>query len=340
MAFEPPEHWTRLLCIDAHTAGEPLRVITAGYPELPGDTMLAKRRYAREHYDRLRRALMLEPRGHADMYGCVLTAPVTRDGDVGVLFLHNEGYSTMCGHGIIGLVKVGIDCGLLRVDPSDGIVRIDTPAGRVTATAEFDSGGSVAAVRFLNVPSFVVETQGTVDVEGLGSVEFDLAFGGAFYAYVDATRYGLVLDAAHVGELIATGRAIKHSVAGARRLSHPTGGEDLEFLYGTIFVGPSTSAHSRNVCIFADGEVDRSPTGTGVSGRAALLHASGELDVGEVVTIESILGTSFDVSVAEVVDLGGTPAVVPEVSGTAHIVGRSEHWLDPEDPLCDGFLLR
>ena len=163
MSFQPPADWQRITTIDAHTAGEPLRVITGGVPDIPGETILAKRQYAREHLDQLRRALMLEPRGHADMYGCILTPPVTPDGDVGVLFLHNEGFSTMCGHGIIGLVKVGLECGLLEVKGEKPVVRIDTPAGRVTATAHL-VGGRVERVSFHNVPSFLLERDLEVEV--------------------------------------------------------------------------------------------------------------------------------------------------------------------------------
>ncbi len=190
-AWTPPGDWVRLTTIDAHAAGEPLRVVTDGFPDLPGDTILAKRRYAHDHYDHLRRTLILEPRGHADMYGCVLTSPVTSDGDIGVLFLHNEGFSTMCGHGIIGLVKVGLECGLIDAG-EDGRIRIDTPAGRVTAVASIENG-RVTGVSFLNVPSFVMALDQVIDVETLGQVRYDLAFGGAFYAYVDGPSLGLEL---------------------------------------------------------------------------------------------------------------------------------------------------
>ncbi|MAG58903.1 MAG: proline racemase [Planctomycetes bacterium] len=340
MPFEPPDHWRRISTIDAHIAGEPLRVITGGYPELEGDTILAMRRYAREHQDGLRRALMLEPRGHADMYGCILTPPVTPDGDVGVLFLHHEGYSTMCGHGIIGLVKVGLDCGLLDAEGEEPEIRIDTPAGRVTATA-WRPEGTVRRVSFLNVPSFLVEAEAVVEVPGLGRVGFDLAYGGAFYAYVDASAVGIEIAAEQFATIIDVAMRIKHAVMDSFPLRHPTGDDDLNFLYGVILCAPGDyPIHSRNVCVFADGEVDRSPTGTGVSGRAAILHAKGELGKGPAITIESIIGTHFDVSVVEETEVGGVPAVVPCVTGAAWITGRHEFLIDPEDPLVEGVLLR
>ncbi|MEM7203704.1 MAG: proline racemase family protein [Planctomycetota bacterium] len=325
----------KITTIDAHTAGEPLRIVTSGYPELPGNTMLERRVAARDQFDHLRRLLMLEPRGHADMYGAVLTPPASGDGDVGVLFLHNEGYSTMCGHGIIALVKVGLENDLFAADP--GAVRIDTPAGRIVARATM-RGDEVTDVAFTNVPSFVVGAL-TVTVAGLGAVPCTVAYGGAFYAYVDAEPLGLTLAPVHARALIDAGMAIKRAVAAAIELRHPEGRAELNFLYGTIFVAPQTGAHSRNVCIFADGEVDRSPTGTGVSGRAAILHARGEL--GEAwIAIESILGTRFDVRVAGTTAVGAQPAIVPEVRGRAFVTGRSEYCLDPEDPLGDGFMIR
>ena len=341
MAWPPDPTWTRLTTIDGHTAGEPLRIVTSGYPEIPGDTMLAKRRHARDQLDRLRRALIHEPRGHADMYACVLTDPVSDDGDVGALFLHNEGYSTMCGHAIIALTTIGLEHGLVTLRRDRGTLEIDTPAGRVSATPHRD-GGRVASVSFRNVPSFVLRRDAVVDVDGIGEVRFDLAFGGAYYAYVDAASIGLSLDRAEVGRIIDAGMAIKRAVAREASVRHPSGGDDdLDFLYGTILIGPSHGdAHSKNVCIFADGEVDRSPTGTGVSGRAAIHHARGELSVGEPITITSILGTSFDVRVVEETRVGDVAAVVPEVTGSAHVTGRHELVVDPDDPLADGFLLR
>jgi trans-L-3-hydroxyproline dehydratase len=325
--------------IDAHTAGEPLRVITAGIPPLKGDDILAKRAYMRANYDHLRRALMLEPRGHADMYGAVITEPVTEDGDLGVLFLHNEGYSTMCGHGIIALTKVIFDEGLLS-PKEHGCLRFDTPAGRVTAFAEFGRDGKVFATNFLNVPSFL-DHEGRVQVEGLGEVPYTLGFGGAYYAYVDARPLGLSLDVAGADELIKYGRAIKHAVAESIVIEHPEGKTDMEFVYGTIFIGDAHGdAHSRNVCIFADGEVDRSPTGTGVSGRVAIHHARDEVKLEETIEIESILGTSFHATATEQIDYRGRNAIIPRVRGRAWITGRCRFEIAADDPLAGGFMLR
>lgn len=342
MSWTPPRDWLRVRTIDAHTAGEPLRIVTGGFPEPEGRTILERRAWAREHLDDLRRALMLEPRGHADMYGCLPVPPEREDGDVGVLFLHNEGWSTMCGHGVIAYVTVAAECGLLPIDAERPTVRLDTPAGRVVATAQFDAGGRVERVSFENVPAFLETSDLDVQVPGLGRVRCDVAFGGAFYAYVDAGALGLDLGPAGASALIDAGRRIQHAVAAAHAMRHPDGAAELEFLYGVIFVGPAREpdAHSRNVCVFADGEVDRSPTGTGVSGRAAIHVARGELEVGERIEIESILGTRFGVRAARTERVGELAAIVPVVDGAAWITGRHEFLVDPRDPLRGAFSLR
>ena len=335
-----PTNWRAIKTIDAHTAGEPLRVITGGFPSVPGDTILAKRRYLKENWDKLRTGMMWEPRGHADMYGALVTEPVTPDGDLGVLFMHNAGYSTMCGHGIIGLAKVGLDTGMIQKEGDHPVVRMDTPAGRVTATAHWRNG-TVESVSFLNVPSFVFAQDQKVNVEGIGVVRYDVAFGGAFYAYVRAEEIGIGLEAKDFRQLIDWGMRIKRAVMENLPIHHPFE-EDLGFLYGTIFTGAPLDRrhHSRNVCIFADGEVDRSPTGTGLSGRAALHYARDEVKLGEPFTVESIIGTCFTGRVVEETHFGPYEAVIPEISGSASIVGINILLFDPQDELNEGFILR
>jgi trans-L-3-hydroxyproline dehydratase len=331
---------TVIRAIDAHAAGEPLRVITSGFPELTGATILARRRLAKEHYDDVRTALMWEPRGHADMYGCILLPSERADSDFGVLFTHNEGFSTMCGHGIIAVSTVVIEAGLVSVIEPATTLRIDTPAGLIVAQAHVQNG-RVVRVSFRNVPSYVVELDATADVPGIGTIRYDLAFGGAFYAYVQAKDAGLECKPSDYRALIEVGMAIKRSVMHSRTITHPDD-PDLGFLYGTIFIGPAEASrrHSRNVCIFADGEVDRSPTGTGVSGRLAIHYARGELALNENIEIESILGTTFSGRVIETARVGEYNAIIPEVSGSAFITGRSEFVIDPGDPLRKGFILR
>lgn len=338
MNFRPDPGWQAITTLDMHTAGEPLRIITSGLPEIPGATILEKRRFFRDHLDFIRTGLMHEPRGHADMYGAVITPPTTTDGHFGTFFLHNEGYSTMCGHAMIALTKMAVETGL--VPPGTEEIRIDAPPGRITAHAELEKGIATRSY-FKNVPSFVLIHDQTVNVPGIGKVPFDVAYGGAFYAFVDAAPLGLTLDASDYSKLIDFGRRIKLAVMDQFEIRHPFE-SDLSFLYGTIFTGLPVHPehHSRNVCIFADGEVDRSPTGSGVSARAALHYHRGDLTFGEKVTIESIIGSTMTVEVVDTVVYGPFQAVIPEVSGTASYTGRHEFWFDPADPLKDGFFLR
>jgi len=339
-AWIPPPDRLVIRTVDSHAAGEPLRLIVDGLPPIPGKTILEKRRYARENLDHLRTALMWEPRGHADMYGCILTEPVTPQSDLGVLFLHNEGFSTMCGHGIIALVTVVLESKMIDVEGSEPVLRIDTPAGLVTARARIENG-RVKEVSFLNVPSFVLTLDRTVDVPGIGPIKVDVAFGGAFYAYCQAEDFPVRLVPDEFRRLIDLGTRVKKAVIEAVPVRHPFE-PDLGFLYGTIFIGrPKNPAHhSRNVCVFAEGEVDRSPTGTGVSGRAAIHFARGELEKGRPFVVESILGTCFTGRVAELTRFGPHEAVIPEVTGSAHITGWNELLIDPSDPLRHGFILR
>ena len=335
LTWEPPSNWERLTVIDSHTGGEPFRVLVGGLPEIPGETVLERRRYAMEHLDDLRRILMWEPRGHADMYGGWIGSPVADGSDLSVLFLHNDGFSTMCGHGIIAMGKVLIETGMIAATEPETSIVIDTPAGAVRAVSSLSSG-TVTSTRFRNVRSFVADLDATVEVDGLGRVRYDLAFGGAFYAVVKASDIGVSLDDA--AGLAETGRRVKAAITDSREIAHPEH-PDLGFLYGVIFTGPaqSPSNHSRNVCVFADGEIDRSPTGTGVSCRLALMSARGEIGLDEDVTIESIVGSTFT---GRIVEKSDANTIVPEVRGTAHITGRSEYWLDPDDSLGGGFLLR
>ncbi len=347
--WTPPPDWTRITSLDVHTAGEPLRIISGGLPSIPGGTILEKRRYARENLDHLRTALMWEPRGHADMYGAILTEPVTEDGDAGVLFLHNEGYSTMCGHGIIGLAMAGVNSGVVSIGGSaggvgsagdTGVFRLDTPAGRVTAFSHWGDG-YVTKASFDNVPCFVYALDETVAVEGVGDIRYDVAFGGAFYAFCRAEDLNVSLEPENFRALMDLGMRVKRAVMDSLPIAHPHE-PDLGFLYGTIIVGDAhdPANHSRNVCIFADGEVDRSPTGTGVSARAALLHIRGDMEVGDLFTVESILGTSFTGEVRETTRFGPHDAVIPRISGTSFATGRSEFFIDPKDPLGNGSILR
>ncbi len=330
--WQPPSHWLRVDTIDLHTGGEPLRVILSEIPGMPDGDVLEKRRWFAANRDHLRTALMLEPRGHADMYGAIVTA--SRIADLDVFFLHNEGYSTMCGHAVIALARLVAET---RGGDTSRPIRLTAPCGPILARAHFAAGAYVRS-SFRNVPSFAPLIDGQVDVPGLGAVRFDIAYGGAFYAIVDAQPLGLRLRSEEAGRLIDLGSRIKAAVAAAHPVRHPFEPE-LSFLYGTIFTGPPETPghHSRNVCIFADGELDRSPTGSGVSARAALLHARVEARLGDGFVIESIIGTTMSVAIAEETDFGPYDAIIPEVGGTAHVTGRHSFCFDPDDPQRDGF---
>lgn len=338
--WQPPEDWHKITTIDCHTGGEPFRIITGGLPELKGDTILERRRFMIDYLDHLRTALMWEPRGHADMYGCIITPPVSEKADFGVLFLHNEGYSSMCGHGIIGVTTAAVETGLIPAVEPVTTVRLDAPAGLITAHARVQDS-RVQSVFFHNVPSFVFAMNQLVKVPGLGRIRYDIAYGGAFYAFVRAEDLDLTTTPADFNTLIEKGMAIKRAVMAAGPVTHPFEA-DLGFLYGTIIIGPPhrPDAHSSNVCVFAEGEVDRCPTGTGVSARLALHHARGEIGVGSPIVVESILGTRFTGQVLEATTYGHYEAVIPEVEGSAWITGRSEFLIDPSDPLKNGFIFR
>lgn len=342
--FKPPKEWLQIKTIDMHTGGEPLRVIVDGFPELKGNSVLDYRRYCKENFDFLRTSLMFEPRGHADMYGCILVPPNDDDGDFGILFLHNEGYSTMCGHAIIAIATLAVEMNWIDIKEGDNILKIDAPCGRITAYANVKNR-KVTGVRFHCVPSFVVGLDKTVEVNGIGTVTYDLAYGGAFYAYVDMAKNNFDFDLSQKSyrQLIATGMDIKRAVMNIdKEILHPFE-DDLSFLYGTIFIdnNKQTSGNdSRNVCIFAEGEVDRCPTGSGVSGRMAIHRARKEINYDESMTIESITNSVFIGSVVSEEDYGQFKAVIPQVEGTAHITGMQTFVIDPNDPMKNGFILR
>ena len=329
----------RVRTVDAHAGGEPLRLVVEGFPSPVGASMLDKRAWVRRRHDRIRRALMREPRGHADMYGAVLTEPVSVDAHAGVLFMHNEGYSTMCGHGVIAVVTIAIEHRLLRLPDPEGDIVLDTPAGIVRARATIGRDGRVDAVSFVNVPSFVLRAGVPIEIADR-VVPVDVAFGGAFYAIVDSESAGVPLRTAELGALRELGAAIKGRVDKALDVAHPTEAR-LRGIYGTIFTGPPSGegAHLRNVTVFADAQVDRSPCGTGTSAVMAVVDAMGLLQPGGSFVHESLVGTTFSGTVEDRTSVGELPAIVPRIEGRAWITGRHEFLMDRDDPLREGFVL-
>ena len=327
--------------VDYHTAGEPFRIVTGGVPELEGRTVVARRRWALDHLDGVRRLLVNEPRGHADMYGCFVTPPDDGWADLGVVFFHNEGYSTACGHGTIALVTWAIDSGRIAVEPGSRsvAVTVDVPSGRLACEARVGEDGRVEAVRFRNVPSFVLARDVTVRTSR-GLVTLDVAFGGAFYGTVEAAALGLGLTPADLPVLIALQRELRPALERSLRVVHPDA-PDLAGIYGVIFWETLGPAEQRNVTVFADGEIDRSPCGSGTSARLAVLHARDELAIGRPFRHRSIVDSVFDAwVVAEGPPIGGRASVITEVEGSAYRTGEAMFSLDARDPLGTGFLLR
>jgi proline racemase len=309
--------------VDYHTAGEPFRIVTG--QELRGRSILDKRRDAAERLDRLRRLLVNEPRGHADMYGCFVTEPEDDGADLGVVFFHNAGYSTACGHGTIALVTWALESGVLTPAGYETRVVVDVPSGRLVAFARVRDG-DVTSVRFRNVPSYV---WGRDVLPGV-----DVAFGGAFYASVEER-----VEPSELPRLIERGRDLKRELGSRHQIVHPLEPE-LRDVYGVIFWQREGVDTQRNVTVFADGEVDRSPCGSGTSARLALLDSAGELRRGEELRHLGIVGSEFRARVVGDADVAGTPAVITEVEGSAHRTGEHRFVLEDADELGTGFLLR
>lgn len=330
--------------VDYHTAGEPFRILTDPL-ELPGASVAERRQHAIDDPDinRLRQLLCYEPRGHADMYGGFITPPDDDGAHFGVLFWHKDGFSTACGHGTIalGVWAVQTRCVELSASGTADVV-IDVPSGRVVARVR-SAGQRVTAVDFINVPSYATATNVEVPTSR-GTIPVTLAFGGAFYAIVDAALLGLRVTPEHLPQLIVQGRQVRRLLNDSPHVQHST---DLRLsgVYGTIFyedLGPSADGnlHQRNVTIFADGEVDRSPCGSGTCARLAALHAAGEITADQILTHESIVGSRFQARVLDTVLVDHRPAVIPQVTGLAHKTGEHTFVVDPDDDLTPGFVLR
>ena len=323
--------------VEMHTGGEPVRLVVAGYPAIPGADILAKRRHAREHLDHFRRLLMFEPRGHSDMYGALLVEPDLPAADLAVLFIHNEGYSTMCGHAVIALGRWAVDSGRVNRSAHESRVAIQCPCGLVEANVAGDG-----SVKFTSVPAFAFALDAAIDVPGLGPLNVDIGYGGAFYAFVPANRFGLDVRRSVTRDLVDAADSVSKAAKAQIRLDHPDD-PDLAFLYGTILTdgadafGPGPTA---NICVFAEREVDRSPTGSGVTARIALQHARGLIALGQERRFESVTGALFTGKALRQTRAGRFEAVTVEVGGKAHYTGTAKFTLEEGDEIGQGFLLR
>lgn len=331
----------KLTVIDMHTGGEPVRIVTGGYPPIPKGTILQKRAFVRDNLDHLRRMLMFEPRGHYDMYGALLVEPDLPGADIAVLFMHNEGYSTMCGHAVIALGRYAVDRGLVAATEPLTIVNIECPCGLVVASVAVKDG-KAGAVSFESVPAFLFAGDRSVELDGYGRIAFDMAYGGAFYALAACRQFGLEFGRDRARNFVDAATALTDRLKATFPLSHPDH-DDLAFLYGSILTDGgdgSRGVPTKNICVFAEAEVDRSPTGSGVTARLAAMHAKAELAVGEERLFESIVGSRFTGSVARATTAGTYPAIVARVGGHAYYCGKAEYWLEEGDELGRGFLVR
>ncbi len=326
-------------CIDAHTCGNPVRLVTGGYPDLSGETMADKRQDFLAHHDWIRQALMYEPRGHSMMSGSLLFPPCSPDGDVGVLFIETSGCLPMCGHGLIGTVTIALEHGLVH-PKTPGRLLVDTPAGRVTVEFKMDSG-KVRSVRFRNVASYLAHRDVVIEVEGLGELTVDVAFGGNYYAIVEPQTNWPGLDQMSVDELLTYSPRVRAATHQAVSCVHPED-ERVRGVSHTMWTSPPTQegAHGRNAVFYGERAIDRSPCGTGTSARLAQLAARGRLEVGERFVHESIIGSLFTGRVEEATRLGKHPAVIPSVEGWAQVTGHNTIWVDSEDPYAHGFEVR
>ncbi|XP_054724385.1 trans-L-3-hydroxyproline dehydratase-like [Uloborus diversus] len=337
MSFEP-ETTVKIVTCDMHTAGEPLRIVVSGFPSLEGSSLLEKREFARLHKDSFRQLLMNEPRGHKDMYGALLMK--NSENEIEVLFIHNEGYSSMCGHAVLALGQYVIDAGLVPPTSPETEVILNCPCGPVKTYVEY-SNNKCGKVRFHSVPAFVYKIGVKILVPSLGQIEVDISYGGAFYVIVKDETISVNLKTSSLNKMIEIAALVTGAVKEQMPPIHPVS-KELSFLYGTIITDGKDSyldGASTNLCVFADRQVDRSPTGSGVTARMALQCQKGTMKLQQEKEFRSIIGTSFRGKIVEEVKFHGYDAVVVEVSGKAYYTGSHTFYLEPDDPLAKGFQL-
>ena len=325
--------------VDSHTMGEPTRIITGGVPVIPGNTMLEKKEYLEKHLDYLRTAIMLEPRGHNDMFGSIITAPTMPEADLGIIFMDGGGYLNMCGHGSIGAATVVVETGMVPMVEPYTYLTLEAPAGLVKAKVKVENK-KVKEVSIENVPSFLYKENVQVDVPELGKITLDISFGGSFFALVKSTDLDIDICPENAQKLCEVGMKILHAINATVAVQHPLiphiNTVDLVEIYGPA---KNPKATLQNVVIFGDGQVDRSPCGTGTSAKLAYLYAKGHLKQNEEFVYESIVGTMFKGKVLTEVQVGEFKGVIPEITGSAYITGFNQFVIDEEDPLKYGFKL-
>ncbi|KPU27036.1 proline racemase [Caloranaerobacter sp. TR13] len=326
--------------VDSHTMGEPTRVIIGGVPKIPGKTMAEKKSYLEQKMDNIRTAVMLEPRGHNDMFGSIITAPVNEEADFGIIFMDGGGYLNMCGHGSIGAVTVAIETGMVEVVEPITEIKMDTPVGLIKAKAKVERG-KVKEVSIVNVPAFHYMKDVKIDVPNIGEVTLDISFGGSFFAIVDAQQLGIEVQPKNTQKLIDLGLTIREIINASIKVQHPILKHINKVDLVEIFDKPTNKeADLKNVVVFGQGQIDRSPCGTGTSAKLATLYSKGKLRIGEYFVYESILGTTFKGRILGTTKVKNYEAVIPEITGSAYITGFSHFVIDPEDPVKYGFVLK
>ena len=328
--------------IDSHTAGEPARIIVKGLPDIPGNSMAEKKQYLQDNFDNLRTSLMYEPRGHNDMFGAYLLPTTLPEAQLGVVFIDGGGYLNMCGHNTIAAVAVALEVGMIKDEGKDTQeVVVETPAGLVKATAYFDEDRDVHEVSFANVESFLYKENVKLNIDGIGEITFDIAFGGSFFVILDAKELGLKVIPDNASKLSALGMKIMHAANEQVQVQHPTLSHIKSIDLVEIYDDPThPDANYKNVVVFGEGQLDRSPCGTGTSAKMSVLHAREELKLGEPFMYESFLGTLFKGVILEETEVAGITAIIPEIAGSAYITGYNNIIIDPKDPVKDGFMLK
>jgi proline racemase len=325
--------------VDSHTMGEPTRIVIGGIPTIAGKSMPEKKQYLIDNLDNIRTAIMHEPRGHKDMFGSIITQPTCDEADLGIIFMDGGGYLNMCGHGSIGAATVAVETGMIEVEEPYTNLILEAPAGLVKSRVRVENG-KAKEVSITNVPSFLYKSGIEIEIEEIGKVKVDISFGGSFFILVKAADLGLDISTENATKLCEMGMKILNVVNETVKIQHPTlthiKTADLVEIYGPA---KSPDATMQNVVVFGDGQMDRSPCGTGTSAKMAALYAKGELGINEEFIYESILCTKFKGRILEVTKVGEYTAIIPEITGSAYITGFNHFVIDPNDPVKYGFNL-
>lgn len=326
------------LAIDSHTMGEPTRIILQGFPKLEGESMIQRKKFLEKNYDHYRTSLMLEPRGHRDMFGAVITEPISKEADLGVIFMDSGGYLNMCGHGSIGTATVAVETGLVKVTEPYTNVVLEAPAGIIRTKVRVENGRAVE-VSILNVPAFVYKENLEINIAGYGKIPLDISFGGSFFALVDAEKINISVEEKNLSKLTDLGMKLISKINSSIEIAHPY--LDIKTLDLVEFYGSTNNpkADLKNVVIFGEAQADRSPCGTGTSAKLAYLYEKGEIALGEEFVYESITGSTFKGVAVREVEIDSRKAVIPQITGSAYITGINQFILNDYDPYKYGFII-